>query len=117
MKCFFLVFTILLLSEHKAFCQIIGTANIDKDSICSCKPSLPIEIAAASIFCGIPAYWGWRGLFDYDPNQSYSFNAILIPPFLFLLMLSLGPIAEWTSGCEASWWHALWIVFGTTTII
>jgi hypothetical protein len=28
-------------------------------------------------------------------------------------MVSLAPIASWTSGCEASYWHTLWIGFGT----
>jgi len=88
--------------SNLAYTQTPDSTQIPaKDMDHSCKPSLPIEIVATSIFCGIPAYWGWRGLFDYDPKQSYSFNAILIPPSLFLLMLSLGPIAEWTSGCEA----------------
>lgn len=86
-----------------------------KDSIkdiCSCKPSLPLEITATSIIWGIPTYVIWRWTFLKNSSTTNGAGA-LVGPSLFLLMLSLGTTSEWTSDCEASWWHTLWIGLGT----
>ena len=91
--------------------------TIVKDDTCSCKPSLPLEILATSVIWGFPTYWIWHNLIDYTPpNLQPNFTIVLWFPAQFLLMFSLGPVAEWTSGCEASYWHTLWIGLGTSLI-
>ena len=82
--------------------------SLEKNTVCSCMPSLPIEIAATSIIWGFPTYSICRNFFFKDSIPKIS-PAVLVVPSLFLLMISLCPTSEWTSKCEASWWHTLWI--------
>lgn len=87
---------------------------------CDCKPSLPLEIGASSIVWGIPAYWIVESLIHKDTSEKFNAAGVFIPISYFLLMYSLGPTAEWTSGCKASYWHLLWIGLAThltTTIV
>jgi hypothetical protein len=106
---FFLIF----LWCKSAFSQV--DSSISKETLCSCSPSLPLEIGISSIMWGIPIYWAYRGSYPKDSAHVTSAGIIIIPS-LFLLMLSLGPTAEWTSNCEASWWHTLWIGLGTSFV-
>ena len=101
--------------SSQVFAQTYDSRLDIKDTVCSCKPSLPLEIAATSIIWGMPIYWAYRGSYPKDSTQVTSAGIVILPS-LFLLMISLGPIAEWTSGCEASWWHTLWIGLGTSLI-
>ncbi|MEI8133509.1 MAG: hypothetical protein WCH46_00360 [bacterium] len=107
-----IIFITLTFFESVSFSQ---QANRKNDT-CDCKPSLSLEIGATSIVWGIPTYALWRGVLLKNPKDSLSVgsNGLLIGPSLFLLMFSLGPIAEWNSGCEGSWWNTLWIGLGTS---
>jgi hypothetical protein len=110
-----ILFVLAILVSRTASSQPYNASSVDT---CACKPSLPIEIAATSIIWGIPTYWIWRSGFDRD-SSGYKPTGILIIPSLFLLMPVLGFTAEWTSGCEASHWHTLWIglVTGATAFV
>ncbi len=88
---------------------------ITKDTLCSCSPSLPLEIATTSIIWGLPIYWAYRGSYPKS-SKDVTYSGVVIIPSLFLLMFTLGPISELTSKCEASWWNTLWIGFGTSLI-
>ncbi len=92
------------------------TDNVAKDSVCDCKPNLALEIGVTSILWGMPTFWAWRGLSDRDTNVYLDPRSMLIIPSAILLMFTLGPIAEWTSGCEVSYWHAVWIGWATPVI-
>ena len=88
-----------------------SAANTSNDT-CQCKPSLPIEIGISAIIWGIPTSYIWRRLFLRDSTVVNAIS-VLLPPSLFLLMFTLGPISELTSECETSWWHTLWIGLAT----
>ncbi len=104
----------VILNLQDGVCQVKDSST--QDTICDCKASLPLEIGVTSIVWGIPSYWLWRIPFDHDTTMEYNPSGILTLPSLFLLMLTLGPIAELTSGCEASWWHTLWIGLGSSIV-
>lgn len=105
----------LPLSEMQDIHYINKVDTIVKNDSCDCKPSLPLEIVSASIIWGFPTYWIWHTQLDYTPpNHGPNVATIFLYPAQFLLMFTLGPIAEWTSGCEASYWHTLWIGLGTS---
>ncbi len=108
MKRAILIGVFFVLFSHISFAQDRDNVAVRKDTICDCKPSLPIEIAATSLIWGLPTYVLWRGAYDFDSN-GYALKNILLLPTWFLLMPVLGYSAELTSGCEASHWHALWI--------
>lgn len=74
-----------------------------------CSPSIPLEIAASAIIWGLPSYFISRPIFHHDTAEAFYGGGIFLPLSYFLLMFSLGPTAEWTSDCEASYWHILWI--------
>ncbi len=103
--------------------EVYSQGNLSQDTIertpakeeCNCKASLPLEIGVTSIVWGVPSYWSWRVVFDRD-SSAINPTTLFIGPSLFLLMLTLGPIAELTSGCEASWWHTLWIGLGSSIL-
>ncbi|MFI5200892.1 MAG: hypothetical protein ACHQNE_00710 [Candidatus Kapaibacterium sp.] len=84
------------------------------DTSCGCHPSLPLEIAASSIISGVPAYWGYRAFFD--DRSGFRPETGLIPLSWLLYMVSLAPVAAWTSHCDASPWHTLWIGFGSQIV-
>ncbi len=92
------------------------TDSVAKDSVCDCKANLPLEIGVTSLVFGVPSYYLWRSLMNIRPDSLFDFSYGLIPESLFLLMFTLGPIAEGTSGCQASNWHTLWIGFSSTLI-
>ena len=94
--------------SSQLFAQSHDSQLAVKDTICPCKPSLPIEIAVTSILWGYPNYVIWRSTLLRD-TTAVNANAVLIGPSLFLLMFTLGPISELTSDYEGSWWHTLWI--------
>ncbi len=81
------------------------------ESACKCHPSLPLEILASSLITGIPAYWGYRAFFD--DTLGFAPQIGLIPISFFLYIVSLAPVAEWTSGCKANAWNSVWIGFGS----
>ncbi len=91
--------------------------TVVKNGDCECKPSIPLEMLATSVIWGFPTYWIWHTALDYTPpNFEPNVAGLYIIPSQFLLMFILGPIAEWTSGCKASYWHTLWIGLGTSTV-
>ena len=109
---FFTISIILIFMYSSLFCQ--AKDSVIHDTICSCKPSLPIEIAATSLTWGIVNTWIWRGTFiKQDATEFANIQVFLFPEALFLLMFTLGPISEWTSVCETSWWNTLWIGLST----
>ncbi len=116
LKINFFFFIFIFLVQSRCYSETIDSSAVPKDTICSCKPSLPIEIAVTSIIYGVPSFWIWRVFFDYDRKGVSDARIIYMPVSLFLLMFSLGPIAEWTSGCEASYWNTLWIGLGSELI-
>ncbi len=109
---------LFFLSEaNSAYCQIKDSSFIAKDTICSCKPSLPLEIAATTLTWGLANTWIWRGTFiKQNAAEFANIQVFLFPEALFLLMLTLGPVSEWSSGCEASWWNTLWIGLSTAIV-
>ena len=85
------------------------------DTLCRCHPSLPLEIVASSLIAGLPAYFGYRAFFD----DTFAFQPEigLIPVSFLGYMLALGFTAAWTAGCDANWWNAVWIGFGSNVAV
>jgi hypothetical protein len=106
-----------LFHSTSVFGQVKDSSTLAKDTICDCKASLPLEFVATSLTWGIANTWIWRGAFVHYPKggEFVNFQVILSPEALFLLMFSLCPVSEWTSGCEASWWNSIWIGFLSMT--
>jgi hypothetical protein len=78
------------------------------DSSCTCRPNIPLEIAASSLIVGVLEYEITRDFFDNTVRGQHGGPALIVPG-LFLYMVSLAPVAEWTSSCEANAWNTLWI--------
>jgi hypothetical protein len=115
MKLLYLSIAILLLCGRLQ-AQVDSSSFLGRiDTLCDCKPSLPIEIGITSALWGLPTYTILRGSYDQDSN-GYKFKNMLLLPSWFLLMPVLGYTAELTSGCEASHWHALWIGASTSLV-
>ncbi len=80
------------------------------DTSCDCHPSLPLEIAASALTVGMIEYWASRVIFD-DTFKVQDAGPLLIAPALLLYMVTLAPVANWSSGCDANAWNAVWIGF------
>jgi hypothetical protein len=91
------------------------TATSSADTGCECRPNIPLEIAGSALIWGVPAYWGYRGIFD-DTTKYFPAGPAIIAISLFLPLVSLAPIAKWTSGCDANWIHALVVGFGSNLL-
>ncbi|GEM_PF-4081028 len=107
----------LLLGSFTVFHSIAFAASPSSDSVkrasdtaCNCQPSIPLEIATSSLVVGVLEYESSRVIFD-DTLPQQNASAALIAPTLLLYMLSLAPIANWTSGCDANAWNTVWIGF------
>ncbi|MBS1904336.1 MAG: hypothetical protein JSS75_11575 [Bacteroidetes bacterium] len=74
-----------------------------------CHPSLALEIGVTTLVLGVPSFWIWREPFDADSNEYLRIRGLFLPLDLLILVFTLGPVAESTSDCEASYWHAAWI--------
>ncbi len=105
--------SIVVTYEAKDSVQSTDSAKRVSDTSCDCHPSLPLEIVTSSLIWGIPAYWGYRGAVDDTAIGSLKVWPAIIAVSIILPLISLAPVANWTSGCEASWWHTLWIGFGS----
>ncbi len=117
------IITLPLQNEFNSLYSGNNADTIQKSVNCECEPSLPLEIGLTSIVWGIPSYLSYRFFYDKHfgadsvlDGGTLRFDAALFILTPFLLMYSLGPIAELTSGCEVSYWHAFWIGFGTATM-
>ena len=93
--------------HHEAGDTAVWGAKVRLDTACNCHPSLPIEIAASTVFAGTLGYLTCRSFFDGDPKIYTYFGLAWLVPIAYVV--SLGPAGELSSGCQASWWHAAWI--------
>jgi hypothetical protein len=80
------------------------------DTSCECSPSVAAEIAASSLTVGVLEYLSTRVMFERAFGDATE-NPALFPPALLLYLVTLAPVAEWTSGCEANIWNTVWIGF------
>jgi hypothetical protein len=112
---FFLLSCLAKISLAQTTRDTLKLTAKDRDS-CVCSPSIPLEIAASSIVWGLPSYLIARSVIHQDttsPNVGIGF--LLLTPVL--LAYSLGPVAEWTSGCKASYWNLAWIGLSTQVLV
>jgi hypothetical protein len=91
----------------------VANSNASLSDTC-CRPNIGLQIATASALWGFPAYWGYRAFFD-DPN-AFAPEIGIIGAAIFLPVLTVAPVARWTSSCDANWWNALWIGFASDVV-
>jgi hypothetical protein len=111
-----IIFCILILIPVLGFAQTGDSSKPISDTSCLCHASLPLEIATSSLIWGVPAYWGYRGAVDDTTISSLKAWPFVVLVSAFLPLISLAPVASWTSGCEENCLNSVWIGFGSSIL-